>query len=107
MNGMRGDPRHYQITAPVQKGNSGGPLIDMGGNIVGIVTSKLNAMKIADKTGDLPQNINFAIKADLARSYLDSNGITYQTAPSTTQLSVADVGERIKRVTVFIECRIE
>lgn len=107
LNGMRGDPRHYQITAPVQKGNSGGPLIDMGGNIVGIVTSKLNAMKIADRTGDLPQNINFAIKADLARSYLDSNGVTYQTAASSAQLSVADVGERLKRVTVFIECRIE
>ncbi|KIL98705.1 hypothetical protein CCC_02155 [Paramagnetospirillum magnetotacticum MS-1] len=107
MNGMRGDPRHYQITAPVQKGNSGGPLIDMSGNIVGIVTSKLNAMKIADKTGDLPQNINFAIKADLARTYLDSNGVAYQTAPSSSQMSVADVGERIKRVTVFIECRID
>lgn len=107
LNGMRGDPRHYQITAPVQKGNSGGPLIDMGGNIVGVVTSKLNAMKIADKTGDLPQNINFAIKADLARSYLDSNGVSFQTAASTTQMSVADVGERIKRVTVFIECRVE
>ncbi|ARJ65620.1 hypothetical protein WV31_08100 [Magnetospirillum sp. ME-1] len=107
LNGMRGDPRHYQITAPVQKGNSGGPLIDMGGNIVGVVTSKLNAMKIADKTGDLPQNINFAIKADLARSYLDSNGVNYQTAASSAQLSVADVGERIKRVTVFIECRVE
>lgn len=107
LNGMRGDPRHYQITAPVQKGNSGGPLIDMGGNIVGVVTSKLNAMKIADRTGDLPQNINFAIKADLARSYLDSNGVNYQTAASSAQLSVADVGERIKRVTVFIECRVE
>jgi TPR repeat protein len=106
-NGLRGDPRHYQITAPVQKGNSGGPLIDMSGNIVGIVTSKLNAMNIANKTGDLPQNINFAIKADLARSYLDSNGVAYQTAPSSAQLSAADVGERIKRVTVFIQCQIE
>lgn len=105
MNGLRGDPRHYQITAPVQKGNSGGPLIDMSGNIVGIVTSKLNAMKIADKTGDLPQNINFAIKADLARTYLEANAVAYQTAPSAAQLSTADVGERIRRVTVFIECR--
>jgi TPR repeat protein len=105
MNGLRGDPRHYQITAPVQKGNSGGPLTDMSGNVVGVVTSKLNAMKIADKTGDLPQNINFAIKADLARTYLDANAVAYQTSPSSTQLSAADVGERIRRVTIFIECR--
>lgn len=107
MNGLRGDPRHYQITAPVQKGNSGGPLTDMSGNVVGVVTSKLNAMKIADRTGDLPQNINFAIKADLVRTYLDANAVAYQTAASSAQLSAADVGERIRRVTVFIECRME
>jgi S1-C subfamily serine protease len=106
MNGLHGDPRHYQITAPVQKGNSGGPLADMGGNIVGIVSSKLNAMAIANKTGDIPQNINFAIKADLARTYLDSNNVAYQTAPSPTALSTADVGEQVRRVTVFIQCQM-
>jgi TPR repeat protein len=107
MAGLRGDQRHYQITAPVQKGNSGGPLADMSGNVVGIVSSKLNAMKIAGQTGDLPQNINFAIKADLARRYLESNAVRFETAASTQTLSVADVGERIKRVTVFIECRLD
>lgn len=107
LNGLRGDVRHYQITAPVQKGNSGGPLSDMSGNVVGIVTSKLNAMKIADKTGDLPQNINFAIKAELARTYLDANGVAYQSAASSAQLSVADVGEKVKRATVFVECRMD
>lgn len=107
MAGLRGDQRHYQITAPVQKGNSGGPLADMSGNVVGIVSSKLNAMKIAGQTGDLPQNINFAIKADLARRYLESNAVRFETAAATQTLSVADVGERIKRVTVFIECRLD
>jgi len=107
MAGLRGDPRHYQITAPVQKGNSGGPLADMNGNVVGIVSAKLNAMRVAGQTGDLPQNINFAIKADLARRYLDSNGVRYQTAASPATLSVADVGDRIKRSSVFIECRMD
>lgn len=103
--GIRGDQRHYQITAPVQKGNSGGPLADNSGNVVGVVSSKLNAMKIAGMTGDLPQNINFAIKADLARKFLSDNGIRPATAPSPETLSAADVGERIKRVTVFVECQ--
>ncbi|MBI3444592.1 MAG: SEL1-like repeat protein [Magnetospirillum sp.] len=107
MAGLHGDPRHYQITAPVQKGNSGGPLTDMSGNVVGIVSSKLNAMKIAGQTGDLPQNINFAIKADMARKFLGDNSVPYQTNGAATQLSVADVGERIKRVTVFVQCQMD
>jgi len=107
MAGLRGDARHYQITAPVQKGNSGGPLADMSGTVVGVVSSKLNAMKIAGQTGDLPQNINFAIKADIARRFLDDNAIRYETAAAGPVGSAADVGERIKRVTVFIQCRID
>lgn len=107
MAGLRGDARHYQITAPVQKGNSGGPLSDMSGTVVGVVSSKLNAMKIAGQTGDLPQNINFAIKADVARRFLDDNSIRYETAAAGPVGSAADVGERIKRVTVFIQCRID
>jgi len=107
MAGLRGDARHYQITAPVQKGNSGGPLADMSGTVVGVVSSKLNAMKIAGQTGDLPQNINFAIKADVARRFLDDNSIRYETAAAGPVGSAADVGERIKRVTVFIQCRLD
>jgi TPR repeat protein len=106
MAGLHGDTRHYQITAPVQKGNSGGPLVDVSGNVIGIVTSKLNAMKIAGQYGDLPQNINFAIKSDLARKFLENYSVAYETAPAKVQMSSADVGERIKRVTVFIECKV-
>ncbi|MBI2236594.1 MAG: trypsin-like peptidase domain-containing protein [Magnetospirillum sp.] len=106
MAGIRGDKRFYQLTAPVQKGNSGGPLADMSGNVVGIVSSKLNAMTVADRTGDLPQNINFAIKAELARKFMQDNAVAFETAPSPTNLSAADVGERIKKVTVFVECEV-
>ncbi|MBX9634624.1 MAG: trypsin-like peptidase domain-containing protein [Magnetospirillum sp.] len=102
--GLKGDKRSYQITAPVQKGNSGGPLADMSGNVVGIVSAKLNAMKIADSTGDLPQNVNFAIKSELARKFLTDNGLSFDTAPAATTLSPADVGEIVKKVTVFVEC---
>jgi S1-C subfamily serine protease len=106
MAGIHGDVRHYQITAPVQKGNSGGPLVDTSGNVIGIVSSKLNAMKIAGQTGDLPQNINFAIKSELARKFLESYSVTYATGQANAPMSAADVGERIKRVTVFIECKL-
>ncbi|MFA6022239.1 MAG: trypsin-like peptidase domain-containing protein, partial [Rhodospirillales bacterium] len=104
MNGLRGDKRHYQVTAPIQRGNSGGPLADMSGSVVGIVVSTLNAMKVADNSGAIPQNVNFAIKAELARKFMTDNGINFDSAPPGPLLSVADVGDIIRKVAVFVEC---
>jgi S1-C subfamily serine protease len=61
--GMRDDPRTYQISVPVQAGNSGGPLLNMQGEVVGVVAAKLNAAQVFDWTGDLPQNVNYAVKS--------------------------------------------
>jgi len=102
--GLRDDSRYLQISAPVQPGNSGGPLLDASGHLVGIVTSKLNAAQIARFTGDIPQNVNFALKAEVARTFLDSKSIAYQTARSDRQLSAADVGDIARPFTVQIEC---
>ncbi|MGE4281218.1 MAG: trypsin-like peptidase domain-containing protein [Magnetospirillum sp.] len=105
MNGLRGDKRHYQITAPIQRGNSGGPVTDMSGNVVGIVLSTLNAMKVADKSGAIPQNVNFAIKGDLVKKFLTDNKVEFNTAPPQAhELSVADVGDRVRKIAVFVEC---
>jgi S1-C subfamily serine protease len=55
--GLFNDTRFLQISAPVQPGNSGGPLLDTGGTIVGVVAEKLNALKVARATGEIPENI--------------------------------------------------
>jgi peptidyl-prolyl cis-trans isomerase A (cyclophilin A) len=103
--GLGDDTRYLQISAPVQPGNSGGPLLDTSGHLVGIVTAKLNAVRMARFTGDVPQNVNFAIKAEIARAFLDSKGINYQTAQSSQNLSVAEVGDVAGPFTVFVECK--
>jgi S1-C subfamily serine protease len=103
--GMGDDTRYLQISAPVQAGNSGGPLIDGYGNLVGVVSAKLNALKVMAASGDLPQNVNFAIKASLAASFLDANQVTYDSgATSGEKLDAPDLAERAKQASVFITC---
>lgn len=64
LTGPEKTPRYFQISAPLQAGNSGGPLFDEQGNLVGIVAAKLDSIATLALTGDLPQNVNYAIKAD-------------------------------------------
>ena len=79
-------------------------MLDLSGNVVGIVASKLNALMVAVETGDIPQNVNFAINASVARTFLDAQGVDYETAASEEALSISEVAERARRSTVLIEC---
>lgn len=63
LSGFQDDPSQWQISVPLQPGNSGGPLFDNAGNVIGIILSKLDALKMARKTGDMPQNVNYAVKS--------------------------------------------
>ena len=62
LSGMRDDPKHFQISVPIQPGNSGGPLIDEYGNIIGVIVSQL--------LGERVQNVNYAIKSDKLSTFL-------------------------------------
>jgi S1-C subfamily serine protease len=103
--GLRDDPRQLQISNPVQQGNSGGPLLDMRGNIVGIVASKLNVLAVARLTQDLPQNVNFAIKADIALQFLQANGVSpVQEVPSAQNLDPADLAAAAMALSRHVRC---
>ena len=66
LSGIQGDATFFQISAPIQPGNSGGPLIDRHGNVIGIVTATATVSAFLRETGTLPQNVNWAVKADYA-----------------------------------------
>ncbi len=70
--GIKDDPRHFQISVPVQPGNSGGPLVALSGNVVGVVTMRLGDWRALRITGALPQNVNYAVKSSLIRHFVDA-----------------------------------
>lgn len=105
LSGLRDDGRQMQISAPVQPGNSGGPLVDSRGLLIGVVTSKLDAMKVAQITDDIPQNVNFAIKASSVKNLLDSNSVKYESKqPMQSSLPVDVLTRELKKYTTKIEC---
>ena len=102
--GLYNDLHLLQMSAPVQPGSSGGALFDASGNVVGVVVTKLNAKVVAEETGDIPQNVNFAVKAAVARDFLHAQGVAVRSAASQERHSNADVGEIGRQVTVLVEC---
>jgi TPR repeat protein len=72
LSGAQDDPRYFQISVPVQPGNSGGALVDEHGNIIGIVSAKLDAQAALESSGALPENVNYAVKSSFLLSFLES-----------------------------------
>lgn len=70
ISGVRNDPKSFQISIPIQPGNSGGPLFNDKGEVIGIVTSSLDAQATSTVAGNFPQNVNFAIKSTFIKNLL-------------------------------------
>jgi S1-C subfamily serine protease len=72
LSGAGDDARYFQISVPVQPGNSGGALVDEHGNVVGVVSAKLDASVALAASGSLPENVNYAVKSSFLLSFLES-----------------------------------
>ena len=104
LRGLNDDPDNIQISTPVQPGNSGGPLLDSSGNVIGVVASKLDALNALARNGDLPQNVNFAINLSVLKDFLARGGLRATEATSRFQLRPDEVGDRAKAFTYSVEC---
>lgn len=103
--GLRGDTRKLQITAPIQAGNSGGPLVNDRGHVVGIVTSTVDPLKMAAAVGELPQSLNFAIRAEVVQVFLSAHGIyTRWAGKEQLVLSLQDIAAKVGPATLPLQC---
>ena len=106
LTGMGDDTRFLQMSAPTQPGNSGGPLLDMSGSVVGIVVAQLNALTMMREENSLPQNVNFAIHATIVINFLSVKGIAPKLNSSTDARTMPppDVADLAKQFTVQVYC---
>jgi S1-C subfamily serine protease len=106
LTGINDDSRFIQTSAPVQPGNSGGPLLDLSGSVIGVIASRLNAIKMMQQGGSIPQDVNFAIQAPIVVNFLSTKGVNPKSdsAVGHAELPPADVAEIAKKFTVQIYC---
>lgn len=105
MNGIQDDVRMYQIDAAVQPGNSGGPLADENGNILGVVVARINDAFVAKTTGAIAQNVNYAVKKSYTMAFVDNQpdaSKQVQTANDPKNLPFEEAVERIRKATVLV-----
>ena len=104
LQGLRNAAGEIQITAPVQAGNSGGPVMDASGLVVGVVQSKLDAVRAAALTGDMPQNVNFAVALDVLADFLEMNQVPFRSSLRGASLDTAQVARMAQQFTYRVEC---
>jgi tol-pal system protein YbgF len=105
LRGLRDAAGEIQITAPVQPGNSGGPVIDRAGLVIGVVQSKLDALRVVKATGDIPQNVNFAVSLDVLADFLAKNNVPIKAAARGVAIETTQVAEMAQSFTHQINCK--
>jgi S1-C subfamily serine protease len=101
--GIGNNVSNIQIDAALQPGNSGGPIIDEFGNVVGIAVAKLDYAQIIERFDTIPENTNFGIKASVATNILAANNVQFNDA-NRLPLSQAGLGELLTNATVYLGC---
>ena len=103
LTGIGNNFSNIQIDAAIQSGNSGGPILDDFGNVIGVAVSKLDAKYMLENFGAIPENTNFGIKSSVVRNIMNSNGVAPVPA-NVDQISKTQLGKMISQGTFYVSC---
>jgi S1-C subfamily serine protease len=105
LSGMSNDPRLFQVSIPIQPGNSGGPIFNEKGELIGIATSSIDSIQTQKVFGATPQNVNFAIKSSYINSLLPNLPDTFikQRGIVPVPIEQSSFKERVKNDIVLVE----
>lgn len=102
--GAFNDSTMFQLTAPIQPGNSGGPVLDMSGNVIGVIRSKLDSAFMLSNVGIIPENVNFAVKLVYIDDFLRRSAVAPNHRSSDQILSAPAVAGQASKYTVLVRC---
>lgn len=103
LTGVGNNFSNIQIDAALQPGNSGGPILNTIGNVVGVAVAKLDIEKVLENYGVIPENTNFGIKSSVVRTLLESNNVSLKK-PNTASISTTELGKMISDATYYLSC---
>ena len=105
LSGISNDPRLFQVSITIQPGNSGGPVFNEKGELIGVVTSSIDSVQTQKVFGTTPQNVNFAIKSSYIKSLLPNLPDAFIRDKGIVVVPVEEVGfkERVKNDIVLVE----
>ena len=104
LRGLGQDTTQFQFTAPVQPGNSGGPIVNSFGSIIGVVVSMLDSKETLEQGGFVAQNANFGIKNSLLKNLLEDNNLTYKSYESFWLKTQRELASISSESSVLIKC---
>jgi len=105
LTGLGNNSNQIQITAAIQPGSSGSPVMDKSGAVVGVVSMKLSDSKMLKSTGEIGQNVNFAVNGQTVKTFLDIHKVPYKREGFfSSKKSNAHIAGEAQKWTVLLEC---
>ena len=104
LSGLKDNYSNIQIDAALQPGNSGGPIINNEGNVIGVAVAKLDFKQTIKAYGAIPENINFGVKSSVLYSFTKANNIQIDNLKKEKITTKKQLAEKIQNGTVYLDC---